>query len=337
MTEENEILVELLEMALDAMEEGIAVLEGESRVLFWNHAAAAMTGYRGADLLARPLPFDFYRMDRHHQDALENTRSITLIDAPRTEARDETGAGTEDESRPAAGWTDRPALVHLKHCEGHVLPAMLRRTPLRNALGRRIGTLLRFHPVEEVDTLPHGDMDEDDSKQVEHSQAEMEDRLDEAWQEWTASQVPLGLLWITVDQAATMRKTHGHDASEAMMTIVERTLLHALRPTEILGRWGSNEFLVLCHERTPEMLMHHARHVVGLARTADFRWWGDRVSLTVSIGAAQARQDEKLANLGSLLQRAQRAMQASQRAGGNEVVLQEKNLSDNGGLECSQS
>ena len=319
MTEEREMLAELLEMALDAMEEGIAVLGDQSRVLFWNHAAAAVTGYSGADLLARPLPVDFYRMDRHHQDA---TRSATPIE------------DTTDWTEQAAGRTDRPALVHLKHCGGHVLPAMLRRTPLRNALGRRIGTLLRFHPVEEVDTLPHGNVEEDGSKHVEHSQAEMEDRLDEAWQEWTTGQVPFGLLWITVDQAATLRKTHGRDASEEMLAIVERTLLHALRPTEILGRWGSNEFLVLCHERTSEMLMLHARHVVGFARTSDFRWWGDRVSLTVSIGAAQARQDEKLAGL---LKRAQRAMQASQLAGGNEVVLQEKSLSDNGGLECSQS
>ena len=323
------MLAELLAMALDAMEEGIAVLEDQSRVLFWNPAAAAMTGYLGADLLARPLPVDFYRTDRHPHGAQESGRFVTLID------------GTQDEPEQATGWTNRPVLVHLRHCEGHVLPAMLRRTPLRNALGRRIGTLLRFHPVEEVDTLPHGDMDEDDSKQVEHSQAEMEDRLDEAWQEWATGQVPIGLLWITVDQAAMLRRTHGGDASEAMLAIVERTLLHALRPTEILGRWGSNEFLVLCHERTPEMLMHHARHVVGLARTADFRWWGDRVSLTVSIGAAQATQDEKLANL---LKRAQRAMQASQTAGGNEVVLSdvvlqklEKSFSDNGGFECSQS
>ena len=312
MTEEEEMLTELLEMALNAMEEGIAVLEGQSRVLFWNPAAAAMTGHRGADLLGRPLPNDFYTLDRE-----------------RSAAQD----GTEDELGQV-GRTDRPALVHLKHCEGHVMPAMLRRTPLRNALGRRIGTLLRFHPVEEVDTLPHGDVDEDGSKHVEHSQAEMEDRLEEAWQEWTTRQVPFGLLWITVDQAATLRKTHGRDASEAMLEIVERTLLHALRPTEILGRWGSNEFLVLCHERTPEMLMLHARHVGGFARTSDFRWWGDRVSLTVSVGAAQARQDKKLADL---LKRAQRAMQASQLAGGNEVVLQEKSFSDNGGLECSQS
>jgi diguanylate cyclase (GGDEF)-like protein/PAS domain S-box-containing protein len=319
MTEEEEKLAELLAMVLDAMEEGIAVLDGESRVLFWNPAAAAMTGYLGADLLARSLPVDFYKMDRCHGAAQDGPEQV--------------------------GWTDRPALVHLRHCEGHVLPAMLRRTPLRNALGRRIGTLQRFHPVETVDTLPHGNMDEDDGQHVEHSQANMEDRLDEAWQEWATGQVPFGLLWITVDQAAMLRKTHGGDASEAMLAIVERTLLHALRPTEILGRWGSNEFLVLCHERTPEMLMLHARHVGELARTADFRWWGDRVSLTVSVGAAQAgpaqKQGEKLADL---LKRAQRAMQASQSAGGNEVVLSdvvlqelEKNLPDNGGFECSQS
>jgi diguanylate cyclase (GGDEF)-like protein len=327
MTEEEEMLAELLAMALDAVEEGIAVLEEQSRVLFWNQAAATMTGYLGADLLARPLPIDFYRMDRHHS-AQESTHSAALI-------------GTQDEPEQAAGWTNRPVLVHLKHCGGHVLPAMLRRTPLRNALGRRIGTLLRFHPVETVDTLPHGDMNDDDDQHVEHSQAEMEDRLDEAWQEWTTGQVPFGLLWITVDQAVLLRKTHGVDGSESMLAIVERTLLHALRPTEILGRWGSNEFLVACHERTAEMLLLHARHVVGLARTADFRWWGDRVSLTVSVGAAQARQDEKLADL---LKRAQRAMQASQSAGGNEVVLSdvvlqklEKSLSDNGGFECSQS
>jgi diguanylate cyclase (GGDEF)-like protein len=327
MTEEEKMLAELLAMALDAMEEGIAVLEGESRVLFWNHAAAAMTGHRAADVLARPLPMGFYKMGSQHHAAQETAHSTKPVADPSN--------GTE----PITGWANRPALVDLRHSEGHVLPAMLRRSPLRNALGRRIGTLLRFHPVEEVDTLPHGDTDEDDGQHVEHSQAEMEGRLDEAWHEWTTGQVPFGLLWITVDQAAMLRKTHGGDASEAMLAIVERTLLHALRPTEILGRWGSNEFLVLCHERTPEMLKLHARHVVGLARTADFRWWGDRVSLTVSIGAAQARQDEKLANL---LKRAQRAMQASQTAGGNEVVLgdvvlQEKNLSDNGGFECSQS
>ena len=46
----------------------------------------------------------------------------------------------------------------------------------------------------------------------------------------------------------------------------------------------------------------------GLARTTDFRWWGDRISISVSIGAAQAEKGE---SLDRLLERAQSAMSAS--------------------------
>jgi len=57
--------------------------------------------------------------------------------------------------------------------------------------------------------------------------------------------------------------------------------------------------------------------LAGLARTADFRWWGDRVSLTVSIGAAQAQSAGTLADL---LERAKAAMFSSYHAGGNRVT-----------------
>ena len=36
---------ELTESALDALAEGLALADGESRVLFWNGAAETITGY----------------------------------------------------------------------------------------------------------------------------------------------------------------------------------------------------------------------------------------------------------------------------------------------------
>jgi diguanylate cyclase (GGDEF)-like protein/PAS domain S-box-containing protein len=314
MVESGEDRAEILAAALCQLEEGIAVLDAGSRVLFWNPAAEAITGYLSADLLSRTLPSDAYIVDSEHH----------AVHA----AHGKTVPGAQDNG----GQIERPLLVILRHKQGHSLPAMLRRTPLRDALGKRFGTLLRFHPVEEIDTLPHGALDEDGAREnrVESSQAGMEERLDEAWQEWHTNAVPFGLLWINVDQAAMLRKTHGRDAADAMLEIVERTLLHALKPTEILGRWGTHEFLVLCHERTPEMLDAHAHRLGSMARTADFRWWGDRVSLTVSIGAAHAAEDESLR---SLLLRAQRGMQESIYLGGNHIVSK----AFKGGRECSQS
>jgi diguanylate cyclase (GGDEF)-like protein len=117
-------------------------------------------------------------------------------------------------------------------------------------------------------------------------------------------------------------------ACDAMLDRVERTLANGLRPGEELGRWGDDEFLVLAHEATEETLTNHAQALVGLARTADFRWWGDRVSLTVSMGAVQAEPEE---TLGQLLDRAQAAMLASIHAGGNHITL------GSGRLGCSPS
>jgi len=318
MAERTTKLEEMLEAALGALDEAIAVLDGESRVVFWNPAATEITGYRSADLLSRVFPSDLYSVDAHHH---------ALSDVSRT-------------GDAQAGSPGRPVLVNLRHSQGHSLPGMLRRTPLKDDMGRRFGTLLRFHPVEEIDTLPHGINVEGSGHEnrVEESQADVEDRLDDAWREWIANAVPFGLLWVAVDQAAMLRKTHGGDASEAMLAIVERTLLHGLRPSEILGRWGTNEFLVLCHERTPELLQAHAQHLAGLARTADFRWWGDRVSLTVSIGAAQAAERTSsidTESLRGLLKRAQQGMQESSYAGGNHMTFKEKQST--GGMECSQS
>jgi chemotaxis family two-component system sensor kinase Cph1 len=153
---------------------------------------------------------------------------------------------------------------------------------------------------------------------VEESQADLEDRLETGFEDFAQGNLTFGVLWIIVDQAHKLRKTHGARACEAMLEKVERALANGLRPGEDVGRWGDDEFLVISHERTPGMLAAHAQTLAGLARTADFRWWGDRISLTVSIGAAQVNQAEALTQL---LLRAQEAMLSSIHAGGNHITL----------------
>ncbi len=305
---------EILKAALCALGEGIVVLDCEAKILFWSPAAAAISGYLGSEMLGRPLPDGFYEVDATHL-----------------------GPVRQESTAAAGSIREHPVLANICHRQGHTLPAMMHRLPLRDEMGGRFGTLLRFHTVEEIDTVLHGDTESDGfpDQRLEQGLSAVEDRLEEAQREWTNNAVPYGVMWILVDQAAALRKTHGHDASEAMMAIVEKTLLHGLRPTEILGRWGSNEFLVLAHERTLEMLDAHGRYLAGLSRTADFRWWGDRTSLTVSIGVAQAESSETLS---CLLKRAQKAMHDSQYAGGNKVTsLSVRDMANAGGQECSQS
>jgi diguanylate cyclase (GGDEF)-like protein/PAS domain S-box-containing protein len=283
---------ELLESALDALPDGIALFGMEGEVVFWNRAAEAITGYAGMDIVGQTVP-----------EGLEPREPQRLL-------LGDLQAGANSE-------TGRGSLVKTRHRLGHEMRAITRVVALRDGLGERIGTVTVFHPAESLDALPHGASDE--GKGVEASQADLEERLQIEFEDFERGGEPFGVLWIGVDQAHPMRKTHGLGACEAMLEKVEHALAQGLRPSDELGRWGDDEFLIISHERTPEMLAAHAQALAGLARTADFRWWGDRISLTVSIGAAQAeqREDEELPHL---LECAQRAMEDSMRAGGNRIT-----------------
>jgi diguanylate cyclase (GGDEF)-like protein/PAS domain S-box-containing protein len=281
---------ELLEATMDCHHEGVALIGQQRDVVLWNRAAEAITGYLCMDLLGRPVP----ELLKPLLQWLGEPSETDLDSVPHRE---------------------HGCLLHTHHRLGHPLSVFARIMVLRDGLGRRIGTAIIFHPAESMDALPQGD--HTDGSCVKFNQADFEDRLSALFDDYANGGLPFGVLWITVDQAHELRKTHGANACEAMLGKVGRALAHGLRPSEELIRWGDDEFLVLSHERTAEMLAAHAQALAGLARTADFRWWGDRKSLTVSIGAAQAELDGTLAGL---LEKAKSAMSSSFHAGGNCIT-----------------
>jgi diguanylate cyclase (GGDEF)-like protein/PAS domain S-box-containing protein len=288
----------LLEAALDSRPDGIALLGVEGEVVFWNHAAEAITGFESADLQKQAIP-----------------RELEPL-LPDAALHGELSPDGEMRLTPGheAGHAE---LIQARHKLGQPILVMARTMVLRDAMGWRIGTAIVFHPAESLDALPHGETGEDED--VESSLAGQAERLQTEFEDFERNYLPLGVLWVSVDQAQGLRKTHGLGACKAMLEKVERALAQGLRPSEKLGRWGDDEFLIIAHERTPEMLAAHAQVLAGLARTADFRWWGDRISLTVSIGAAQADHSRE-ETLAQLLERAQEAMFSSIDAGGNRIT-----------------
>ncbi len=334
--------LEMLGATLDALDDCIAVLDVRSHVVYWNDAAAEFTGHLRMNLLSRPCPSDLYKIADDHRCVDDGCECGTPGSGGPVTTHGYTGPkysgqiykqksiSLEAPANSAEAEIKRGVLVTVKHHLGHTIPAMLRNLPLRDAMGHKLGNVLLFRAVEELDAIPHGESIE--GLGLARSQAEIEDRLEAAFHEWKTNHVPFGLLWITIDQAAQMRRTHGRDACEAMLRIVEHRLAQGLRPAEVIGRWGSDEFLVVSHERNAEMLKRHGEHLAGLTRTADFRWWGDRVSLTASIGVAQAVSGlsgpqsgpQSAGQAGSdtlsrLMLEAKQAMHNSVYAGGNHV------------------
>jgi diguanylate cyclase (GGDEF)-like protein/PAS domain S-box-containing protein len=281
--------VELLEAALDSRPDGIVLLDEESNAVFWNRAAEAITGYAPIEVLGKTIPGPL-------EPLLEGT--------------------AQQEDQPPGPHPSHGKLVHVRHKFGHRFDAISRRVWLRDGAGGCIGMALVFHPAASLEALPHGEMP--DGGRFEEIQADFEDRIQEEFEDSGNGGATFGVLWISVDQANELRKTHGPKACQIMLDKICHALEQGMRPADEIGRWGADEFLVVTHERTTEMLASHAQTLAGLARTADFRWWGDRVSLSVSIGAAQRIGTGE--TLDRLLERARQAMETSTAMGGNRVT-----------------
>lgn len=294
---------ELLESALDCMREGIALFTIEGKVALWNQAAESATGFATAEVMGHTLPQD-----------LEPLAPERLLQKKWNQA----------EQIPS----ERGAVVQVRHKLGHEMRLMVRTETLRDGLGERIGIATVFRPAVSLDALPRGTPGNSAADAVD--EAELREHLRREFDDGIGGGLPFGVLRIKIDQAEGLHKTHGAGACRAMLEKIEHALATGLRPAEVLGRWGEDEFLVISHESTADMLAAHACLLVGLARTADFRWWGDRISLSVSIGAAQAcpnRDDGP----GKLLDRAQEAMEMSVHSGGNRATTAQ------GVYECSRS
>jgi diguanylate cyclase (GGDEF)-like protein len=260
--------------------------------MLWNQAAQSITGYATIEMLGRPVP--------------EGLEPLLL------------GGGQEQSHSSDASPESHRSATNVVHKLGHFVPIIANILALNNGLGDHIGTAVLFHPAETLDALPQGERN--DASWRAGARADLVERLQIEYDDLARNGTPFGILRISVDQVDQLRKTHGIAACSAMLEKVHHALAYGLRPGEEIGCWANDGFLVIAHERSAEMLAAHAKTLAGLARTADFQWWGDRISLTVSIGAAQV-SNEAREGLSEVLRCAREAMETSAHEGGNRATL----------------
>lgn len=150
------------------------------------------------------------------------------------------------------------------------------------------------------------------------SQAGTEERVEKAFEGFKKKRIPLGLLWISVDQSERLRKTHGAQACDELLDGVARMFAEDLNSAEEVARWADHELLAILHEPTASVLAARAQVLARMARRFPLYWWEGRPTLTVSIGAAQAEEGERLVQL---LERLHAAKLTSVRAGGDRITL----------------
>ncbi len=127
----------------------------------------------------------------------------------------------------------------------------------------------------------------------------------------------LVLAMIDVDRFKRVNDTHGHQAGDRVLKRLARLLQQRLRRTDILGRYGGDEFVVVMVDTPLEAASAVLERVREDFSSLAYRTPEARFAVTFSAGVASL---EHHGDAGALLEAADQALYAAKRAGGNRVV-----------------
>ncbi len=144
------------------------------------------------------------------------------------------------------------------------------------------------------------------------------DRLEHA----LARQASTAVLFVDLDQFKMVNDSRGHGAGDELLVAVARRLSGATRPADTVGRFGGDEFVVVCEDVDEQTAIEIAE---GLLRSlhADLEVGGAAVHVRASLGVAVSSS----ASAEDLLRYADAAMYSAKAAGRGRVRLFDPGLS----------
>ena len=137
---------------------------------------------------------------------------------------------------------------------------------------------------------------------------------------------PVALLFLDLDHFKLLNDRQGHNSGDRALIAVAKALAAELRPSDLLGRYGGEEFVALLDGTVPQQAMHVATRLCRRVHRLEIAASDDSLLLSVSIGVA-IRQDDD--DLESLVERADQAMYEAKLNGRNRVCLREGDVSPN--------
>ena len=288
---------------LNQVQDAVVWLDRDRKVVYWNKAAEQISGREAAAVLGKacfeePALFvDFAGVNICRDKC---PVSMTLKDgAPR--ALD----------------------VYLEHKEGFRTPASLRIMPVLKDNGEIIGAVETFTSTAPKITLPLGLPELEKMGLVESetgvpSRQYLEMTLATRLDEFQKYGLSFGLIYVDVDGYGKILEKHGRFNASKIVRTVARTLHKNIRFFDIVGRWSTEEFLIVLlniDEGRLDIVANKLRLLVGESYITTET---GMLNATVSMGASLVLRYDTVE---SLVKRAEQLMMHSKWLGKNRVSM----------------
>lgn len=145
-----------------------------------------------------------------------------------------------------------------------------------------------------------------------------ESALDRAWSEASVDGAPFSVIVADIDHFKPINDTHGHAVGDRVLIHVSGALRRSVRASDVLVRWGGEEFLVVAVGCVLDRAIELAERMrAAVAACSD----EDAGHVTLSLGVAEWQPGELVADL---MRRADEALYRAKREGRDRVCAAEK-------------
>ena len=120
------------------------------------------------------------------------------------------------------------------------------------------------------------------------NQAMMHSHLRETLGTFTEVHIPFGVVCLEVHDLGQFRARYGQEAARSMLQVLARTLRNTVWPTDFVGRWSENRFLVILMGCSEDALQAVSQRMLRMTAPAHHSSGGEKIyRVAVSIGAHQ--------------------------------------------------
>jgi len=244
--------------AMDA----IVSVDSLGRVIFWNNGAESMFGYGEEEVLEKP--FTVLIAEQRDEDNQQGRRYFELTNKPRREQRVESVGLRKDGSKltielSLTSWETNGGTYHT--------------TIIRDITERK----------EYEEKLSH--MAHHDALTGVYNRHYLDELLEQEAKRAERYNHPIGILMIDVNRFKEINDRFGHQVGDKVLQAIAALLEETVRETDIVVRYGGDEFLLICPETNGETETIRERILQamvsqeGMGQLIDF-------PVTLSIGSA---------------------------------------------------
>jgi len=130
---------------------------------------------------------------------------------------------------------------------------------------------------------------------------------------------PFSIIMIDIDHFKPINDQYGHPIGDQVLQFMASELQSTVRGTEIVGRYGGEEFAILLSGSDGKAAMEFAERLRATIEKTPFCVEESEIWITISLGVAEYNENNP--NLETLVARADQALYVAKQMGRNRVVL----------------